>query len=170
MTLDRVLFLLLFIIAGLAIVPVQKSSAHGDQSNHFHSFVSSSTNTDGDGSTSVIVEQKIISNSNNTVVSEFKSENGKVITDKTYTVPDAEDLEEDIENKAKERTVDIQEKIDDVKTDQTKEGVEKELEKLGEDIETQVEERTDDLEQDHTNWWQRFRSWLEDRLKQIREG
>lgn len=178
MTLKRVFFLALFIFAVLAMIPVQNSFAHGDHSGGVHSFIDTKTTAENGGSSSVVIEQKIISNSNSnsTIVREYKSENGKVIIDKTYTSDNEASSLQDLEDlEAK----DAQKKIDDAKkeikeqseeADKTAEEVTRELENLEEDINSQVEERMEDLEQDQRSWWARFRSWLDERLEQIRES
>lgn len=154
--------------------------AHG-----IHTHIDSKTSSKN-GSSNVVIEQKIISNSNSdsTIVKEFKSENGKVIIDKTYTsvdegssLDDLKNLESEIENQVKERMQDAQQRIDDAneieentdESDKSVEEISEDLENLESEIDERVEERMNDLDQDNRSWWQRFRSWLNGRLKSILE-
>lgn len=180
--------LVLIAVPALMVVTSATSArALNVESGGVKSVITTNTVTEGGGSSSVVIEQKVVSQSDqssSTVVSEYKSENGRVVTDKTYTAPSQEEsdnnklanLKAEIEMEAQQKVDKAQGKVSEAK-ETIKEKVEdaleatdeatKDLDGIEDEIKQMVDERTEHPEQDSASWWQKLREWLNGVLRRV---
>lgn len=165
---------LAFLTAIFAFSLIFSSSVYAGSSS-----VVSSIKTNTNAGSTIIFEQNVVSQSNSSEVTvhEYKSENGKVVVDRTYTRDSDnvdldgleqelnKEIQEKVDKKLKSANLKAEQKIEE--SEQKSEQIEQELDKLEEEINQKVEERVGEIHEEQQSWWGQFTLWLRERLDSI---